>query len=297
MTVGSRSGFHPSKEGFKGNKGKITDPYVTVFPSLKGRFQRASDRLDVARRGLVSIPQRKVSKPNRSASISGGRVVSIPQRKVSKAAERRIDRHSARSFHPSKEGFKAAGNGRDSGELRVSIPQRKVSKRAPESPWPSGPGGFHPSKEGFKGFVQCSPDGERHWFPSLKGRFQSISRRSARYSAWLVSIPQRKVSKGPQRDLLLLPVHRFHPSKEGFKVTPVIRKTSDLTVSIPQRKVSKMDCQSSMPQPYSVSIPQRKVSKPGPSWTIFWTGNSFHPSKEGFKEPRQIPDDFAAGMS
>jgi len=70
-------------------------------------------------------------------------------------------------FHPSKEGFKAAGGGGARTTAEVSIPLRKVSREALQKKLASLQKGFHPSKEGFKA-VRLS--GEAAYpipFPSL----------------------------------------------------------------------------------------------------------------------------------
>ena len=98
--------FHPSKEGFKAGGSAMPKPRVEVFPSLKGRFQRAGAAPVGVSFFSVSIPQRKVSKflfshqflscdefPSLKGRFQSPRspcvsmpslLVSIPQRKVSK---------------------------------------------------------------------------------------------------------------------------------------------------------------------------------------------------------------------
>ena len=197
----SFASFHPSKEGFKGGDSvvrrhwriRVSIPQRKVskfviprgdvdapeFPSLKGRFQSSSGRLEAPQPFGVSIPQRKVSKTlglcrwgaHRPFPSLKGRF----QRRRRGAEEARTD-----SFHPSKEGFKAAQllmahidrlgfhpskegfKGRScssmaSAQSPVSIPQRKVSKhKVRQNRIPVGYG-FHPSKEGFKAYRSRSP--------------------------------------------------------------------------------------------------------------------------------------------
>ena len=126
--------FHPSKEGFKVCRREQGGRGQAPFPSLKGRFQRgmqAGFALDINSvsipqrkvskprtseptrgRPAVSIPQRKVSKGRKARLHVGSRFVSIPQRKVSKARPSISGTVSQSGFHPSKEGFKAAGRRR-----------------------------------------------------------------------------------------------------------------------------------------------------------------------------------------
>ena len=76
----------------------------------------------------------------------------------------------------------------------------------------------------------------------------------------------------------------FHPSKEGFKVRYLHRRTDLLVyVSIPLRKVSRGIFPPGEYPSEAVSIPLRKVSRLFHLQRDARPHSGFHPSKEGFK--------------
>ena len=103
------------------------------------------------------------------------------------------------SFHPSKEGFKAARSPRTrAAPARVSIPLRKVSRSAARRQGLLPERSFHPSKEGFKGDRELVQGREiRGFHPSKEG--------------FKVKHKVKNLEK----------IIRFHPSKEGFKAPRV----------------------------------------------------------------------------
>ena len=143
---------------------------------------------------------------------------------------------------------------------------------------------FHPSKEGFKEWQALSSPKKRRWFPSLKGRFQSIFSAGMRHSSACFH-PSKEGFKGDPQDFLPQRLQWFPSLKGRFQRTLVVTcSLSSSNVSIPQRKVSK-------DLAYQVESLVRQLfpSLKGRFQSIFSAGMRhssacFHPSKEGFKE-------------
>ena len=145
-------------------------------------------------------------------------VVSIPLRKVSRWSQTFLPASSLLGFHPSKEGFKASTWGVSSSDGGVSIPLRKVSRAVPSS---------------LSRLQQ-----------SVSIPLRKVSRHKLkifRYTPTIVSIPLRKVSRTPNTLGAYRSRRCFHPSKEGFKAGPLLRRRVLERVSIPLRKVSRRE--------------------------------------------------------
>ena len=129
----SRAGnsFHSTKEGFKELRRQEQDGRGQVFPFHQGRFQGPS-----------------------ASSFGPPAPVSIPPRKVSRDIRAGIYQNRWRSFHSTKEGFKA-----DSAD--GSIPFAVC---------------FHSTKEGFKAPARRVELGGGLLFPFHQGRFQGRPR-------------------------------------------------------------------------------------------------------------------------
>ena len=105
-----RSGFHPSKEGFKVSyNARVIGQAAVSIPLRKVSRLGASQQLRLA--DTVSIPLRKVSRLHGGYQDISGKFVSIPLRKVSRDGERHRNAYTT----------------------PVSIPLRKVSRRAGDS--------------------------------------------------------------------------------------------------------------------------------------------------------------------
>ena len=190
-----------------------------MFPFHQGRFQG---------RGLCAVRGISCWFP-----FHQGRFQGSPFRSRSRVR--------ARSFHSTKEGFKAPGRPRICRAwTKVSIPPRKVSRHYPLSPELSGDMRFHSTKEGFKAcsarcdrtcrkIVSIPPRKVsrvaakakdrigRHRFPFHQGRFQGVKEYCPFQKPSYVSIPPRKVSRDAKGCYLPTIGNRFHSTKEGFK--------------------------------------------------------------------------------
>ena len=187
--------------------------------------------------------------------------VSIPQRKVSKRFAR-LGAVCPSTPFPSLKGRFQRGYGRIFRTVEQMFPSLKgrfqrismLERRAIFGRFPSLKGRFQSSAGVEYALVILT-------FPSLKGRFQSSRYRYAAGPAWLVSIPQRKVSKCNASLMASFSLVCFHPSKEGFKDAGTDPKTGRMIGFHPSKEGFK--------------APRRSTSIPN--------GRGFHPSKEGFK--------------
>ena len=100
--------------------------------------------------------------------------------------------------------------------------------------------GFHPSKEGFKVWIVSPSLPQAPGFHPSKEGFK-VGGVVHDVVIREVSIPLRKVSRGPEGPLCYCLPTGFHPSKEGFKASTVFYTFASQLVSIPLRKVSRAD--------------------------------------------------------
>ena len=256
------SGFHSTKEGFKGSQG-------TLFKSDEGS---------------VSIPPRKVSRSTGRRDSNGKVDVSIPPRKVSRKLYKLGTRWRWERFHSTKEGFKAyaphhlesSSSGFHSTKEGFKVVKRDPTQRKKNC--------FHSTKEGFKGYR--SP--ERYFgvsgFHSTKEGFKGRRSVCSQAPVRRVSIPPRKVSReGAELDCSgatsVFPFHqgRFQGTSPRLRsvasgsfpfhqgrfqgVLAAQMRTGGARVSIPPRKVSRQEVGYNTCTSKSVSIPPRKVSR------------------------------------
>ena len=146
-------------------------------------------------------------------------------------------------------------------QFRVSIPLRKVSREFPLCRRQVG-----------------------YW---VSIPLRKVSRRSPQApgpSRPAVSIPLRKVSRRIRMCCGVLPVCRFHPSKEGFKGHYCPPPCQIGRCFHPSKEGFKVRGRPEVRAVAPVSIPLRKVSRAVASPVVKACLNGFHPSKEGFKD-------------
>ena len=121
---------------------------------------------------------------------------------------------------------------------------------------------FHSTKEGFKAASSSSTERAINSFPFHQGRFQGV------HSSYTTE-PMEAC---------------FHSTKEGFKVAGHLGgDPAPADVSIPPRKVSRLDGLKNYRLYGRVSIPPRKVSRFCHERIHDMDKSRFHSTKEGFK--------------